>query len=418
MASAQYGELHFEGVLAKLLDTPEVQRLRGISQNGLAKTVYPEAEHSRFTHVTGVSHMAGVMAERLGLSAKEKQLIRVAGLLHDLGHPPFGHVLEELMRWKGKAIRHDEVGAGVIRGTIVIDLPGAGRIPKILRKHRINPDHIALIVTGDFGPRYPKKRYLQQIIDSEVDADKLDYLRRDAERAGIELGKIDYTFILSTLVRHGGEIAVLKKGAESVVDMLGRRRLMFRSVYTHKTVRIAEMMMLKTVELGRKAVEQVVGGPFWQLTESEMETRLIDLGGVPQKLSHLIKFRKLYKIAFELESEKLFRTKKGTAFLNKLKRIGRHALEKELLQQTGLQEGALIVDFPAKGIGYAGSKLKTCPLKVVFENGRSQRLYTYSKELQDKSRLSITPIAFAVYASKKHRAAVARAAQRLMKRLQ
>ena len=168
---ALYGAIELDEIQNELMDTPELQRLRGIKQLGLVEKAYPDGVNTRFAHALGVSYIAGKIAENLKLDSTEKRLVQLAGLLHDIGHTPYSHTLETLLPED-----HMVLTRQLVTGEKQLNLPGAGTIHKILYKHGLNPETRGDLITE----KYQGKKYLQQIIHSEVDADQLEYLKRDA----------------------------------------------------------------------------------------------------------------------------------------------------------------------------------------------------------------------------------------------
>ncbi|MEM2899257.1 MAG: HD domain-containing protein, partial [Thermoplasmata archaeon] len=248
-----HGSIKMEGSLLDLLETPEVQKLHGIHQLGLAYLVFPGAHHTRLEHSLGVCHFAKRMAEELNLSKEEKLTVQAAGLLHDLGHGPYSHTLEHVLHMK-LGIDHMELTKDIITGkhdSIKDFNDGRYRIHEILEKAGLDPKKVASLVTGEdnennfelFSKESTEKRYLAQIIHSPIDADQIDYLLRDSHYTGVAAGTIDNHRLLQTLALHNGELVITKGGINALEGMLVARALMYSTVYFHKTVRIAEGML-------------------------------------------------------------------------------------------------------------------------------------------------------------------------------
>ncbi len=235
-------------VIQQLIDTPHFQRLRRLHQLGLASTVYPNATHSRFAHSIGVMHVFLVLfdsvAKRSTLSKDRITRLRpvgaVAALLHDIGHGPFSHASEKFLN-KGK-FNHEDMTQDIIRKT---------EIKKILNENRISSQLICDIlkhaVSGDL-------LFVSQLISSQLDADRLDYLMRDALFTGVPYGKIDIYRIANTLSIWNkktpkeslkGTVVVSQKGIEAVEDYLLGRYHMYKGVYYHKTIRCMENILVK-----------------------------------------------------------------------------------------------------------------------------------------------------------------------------
>jgi hypothetical protein len=226
----------------KLIDTEVFQRLRKIRQLAGAHLVYPSAQHTRFEHSLGVMHLAGLAAETLldkgYITYKEDvESLRIAALLHDIGHGPFSHLFEEVLSEnESKKINHEIIGKKIIKETIIID---------ILRKYGYDGDYVCKLSFGE-----SPKIFYNEIIAGSLSADIMDYLPRDSFFTGAEYGKIDYYRLISSLeVLSNGHLGINKSAINSLESMLISRYQMFKAVYFHKTVRAAEVMLLEALRL-------------------------------------------------------------------------------------------------------------------------------------------------------------------------
>ncbi len=235
--------------VAKILDTPEMQRLRGLAQLGLAQYVYPSATHSRFSHALGVYHMATRYAHSLRnnssyfrdkYSEQHLELLSLKALLHDIGHYPFAHYLEELWPKETGAplqVHHSQFTRRIIDGKLRSPPQGRARhLTEVLEsKFKIDPE--TLLDDSD--------SILSSILNGPIDCDKLDYLIRDGQACGVPYANsIDVDRLLASLVcyrRHDGAkdpgIAVTAKGISAVETVLTSRYQLFSEVYWHKTCR-------------------------------------------------------------------------------------------------------------------------------------------------------------------------------------
>ena len=222
----------------KIIDSPIFQRLRRIRQLSGAHLTYPSAQHSRFEHSLGVMHIAGQAATAL----KEKEFlksdqiaeIRLAALLHDVGHGPFSHLFEEVLEIK-KKISHEEIGKKIIQESEIGD---------ILSKANYDKKKITKLAFG-----YPKYRFVNEIISGSLSADMMDYLQRDGYFTGAEHAKIDHKRIIQSMDVYKTKLALEKSALYSFESMILSRYQMFKAVYFHKTVRSAEVMMLESIRL-------------------------------------------------------------------------------------------------------------------------------------------------------------------------
>lgn len=243
-------------VILDLLETPEVQRLRRIRQLGLAHLVFPGAEHSRFIHSLGVEHLAGRILTRIlepgrgdpdvAATRDRAREIRAAALLHDIGHGPFSHTFENLL---GTAVvRHESWSRRIIQDD-------AGRIRPVLENHGLDVDFVSDLIEGK-----AEDLLAQDIVSSQLDADRMDYLLRDSLMTGVAYGKIDLEWILNVMrpgrapdgrIRLGVDGV---KGLHAVESYLFARRSIHLQVYHHRTVRAFEAMLANLLGLGRRVL--------------------------------------------------------------------------------------------------------------------------------------------------------------------
>jgi HD superfamily phosphohydrolase len=228
----------------ELIDTFIFQRLRRIRQLAGAHLVYPGALHSRFEHSLGSMFLAGLAAQTL--YSKDYfsdpdyiQKIRVAALLHDIGHGPFSHLFEEVYKSLTRDLTHESVGFNIITKTIIAD---------IISKNGYDSQEIASLSFGKHNINY-----LNEIISGGLSVDLMDYLPRDSYFSGTEYGKIDYYRIINSLeVSSKNRLGIEKSSLYSYESMLISRYQMFKAVYFHKTVRSGEVMLLNSMKIQDK----------------------------------------------------------------------------------------------------------------------------------------------------------------------
>jgi HD superfamily phosphohydrolase len=213
---------------------PWFQRLRRISQMAMANLVYPGAVHSRLHHALGAYHlMCNALSELKNkgteITADEEQAAKIAILLHDVGHGPFSHALEQVL---AEGMHHEELSLLIINE---LNKQFGGRLS------------LALEI---FTDRYHKK-FLFQLISGQLDVDRLDYLNRDSFFTGVNEGVIGYDRIIKMLIVHQGELMVEEKSVYSIEKFLVARRLMYWQVYLHKTVLCAEQMLKRIMKRAR-----------------------------------------------------------------------------------------------------------------------------------------------------------------------
>ena len=234
--------IRFTDLERKIIDSSVFQRLRRIKQLAGAHLVYPAAQHSRFEHSLGTMHVAGLAGEHLfslGVIDKESiQELRVASLLHDIGHGPFSHLFEEALKVTNNK-NHETIGAEIICKTELNDiLSGFGYSGKTISEI-------------SFGNS--KVKFKNEIISGSLSADLMDYLPRDGFFTGVEYGKVDYNRIINSFrVTDSESLALDISSFYSFESMIISRFEMFRAVYFHKTVRSAEVMLLHSILLSSK----------------------------------------------------------------------------------------------------------------------------------------------------------------------
>lgn len=221
----------------EIIDNPIFQRLRKIKQLSGAHLVYPSAMHSRFEHSLGVLHVANFISitlyEKGILNNDDIKKIRLAALLHDIGHGPFSHLFEEILIEK-RCMSHEKIGNEIIQYTEIGD---------ILSKHGFDKRQISDIAFGN-----SKTQFINEIISGALSADIMDYLLRDGYFTGVEHAKIDHKRIVQSLRIHNDRLSLEKSAIYSFESMMHSRYQMFRTVYFHKTVRSAEVMLLNSIK--------------------------------------------------------------------------------------------------------------------------------------------------------------------------
>ncbi len=280
----------------KIIDSPIFQRLRRIRQLSGAHLTYPSAQHSRFEHSLGVMHIAGQAANALKekghLKSDQIGEIRLAALLHDVGHGPFSHLFEEILETK-KKISHEEIGKKIIQESEIGD---------ILSKTGYDKKKIVKLAFG-----YPKYRFVNEIISGSLSADMMDYLQRDGYFTGAEHAKIDHKRIIQSMDVFKTKLALEKSALYSFESMILSRYQMFKAVYFHKTVRAAEVMILESIRLADKYCNftQLSLDNYTQLTDEFVISKILSLSDNSTEQRRAKKFaqdylnRKLLKCVYE-----------------------------------------------------------------------------------------------------------------------
>lgn len=240
-----YGFIRFpEPELIRVIDHPMFQRLRNIKQMGLAQLVYPGAVHTRLAHSLGACHLMGKALDELkakDISPDKDECIaaRLAALLHDIGHGPFSHSLENAL----VSVPHETLSRLIMHR---MDAEFGGGLQKAIEVF----DH-----TGTPGTVAGSKYYLHQLVSSQLDVDRMDYLNRDSFYTGVSEGVIGYDRILQMLTVRDNELMVEEKGVYSVEKFIIARRLMYWQVYLHKTVLGAEMLLINILKRAKELAQ-------------------------------------------------------------------------------------------------------------------------------------------------------------------
>ncbi len=224
-----------------LIEHPFFQRLGRIKQLGLTHLVYPGALHTRFHHTLGSVHLIGMAIEELRakgyeITDEEAEGVTLAILLHDIGHGPFSHALEHSIV---SGVTHEELSA------LFMDF---------FNKQMDGKLQVAIEI---FNNRYPK-RFLHQLVSSQLDMDRLDYLKRDSFFTGVSEGVVSSERIIKMLHVKNDELVVESKGIYSIEKFIVARRIMYWQVYLHKTVLSAEFLLINILKRAKELTEKGV----------------------------------------------------------------------------------------------------------------------------------------------------------------
>lgn len=226
------GPIKISSEFQNLINTKEFQRLRYIKQLGMCYFVFPGANHTRFEHSIGTMFLAEMLSDTLKI--EDRSLLMASALLHDVGHPPLSHGLEDVFQTI-TGMDHVDAGVSLIKGINGFE---ESEIPSALESMNISPSDVADVISGK-SSRY---RLISRIISGPIDVDELDYLRRDSLNCGVPIGNIDYKRILNVAEIHSNDVTIEEKGLPTLESILIARILMYGSVYFHKTSRIAQIM--------------------------------------------------------------------------------------------------------------------------------------------------------------------------------
>ena len=222
------------GLILEIIEHPYFQRLRDIKQLGLTNLVYPGATHSRLLHALGAMHLmkeaiTNLQYKGIIINKEEEEASMAAILLHDIGHGPFSHALENNII---QGVSHEAISLALMKA---INKEKDGRLNRAIEI---------------FEDKY-EKHFLHQLVSSQLDVDRLDYLKRDSFFSGVAEGMIGLERIIKMLNVHDNSLVVEQKGIYSIEKFLISRRLMYWQVYLHKTVIAAEQLLIQILKRAR-----------------------------------------------------------------------------------------------------------------------------------------------------------------------
>jgi len=402
-----HGYVYITADEREIIDSYPVQRLRRLRQLAGAEYVYPGANHTRFEHSVGVMYLAGRVAENPNISQRlsedEAEMVRIGALLHDVGHGPFSHVFEHLLD-KELSKTHEDMTLCIVRNSELKD---------ILNKLGYAPEEVGRLAVGRLHK--PKKAFLDQIISSSVDVDKMDFVVRDTYHTGAEYGYIDIFRLIQTLDVLDEDLA-LDLGALSALESFVIARIeSFKSIYFHRVGRAAQIMLAMALE---KANEELglanfkTPEEYLAMDDYTVWTMLKNC----EKSSGIIKNlerRKMLKCAYE-------RTfyEKDTMVSNIFSREAyRKQLQVDIAKEAELETEAVIIDVPTvPSVPYHHSVLME-PMEIpVFyktrEGSRIPRRLSEISKIFDVLRGFINILR--VYTEEKNRQQVSNAASKIL----
>lgn len=354
-----------------VIDSPFVQRLRRIHQLAGAYMVYPGAVHTRFEHVLGTMHVAGMISESLAnkfdISKEQIQDIRLAALLHDVGHGPFSHLFEEVLTEK-TSLTHEDLSQRIVLKTT---------IREILEQHGISPKRISELCVG----KLKNEPFMNEIIAGGLSADIMDYLLRDSYFTGVEYGKVDILRVVDSLDVVDDHLALDQAALYAFEALLIARYEMFKAVYFHRTVRAAELMLVHSMSLADDAIgltDLSRINSYLKLTDEAVFERLTSLNARTSNLKIAKKFaehyqqRRLVKCVFEKLLQRKDRVVERIFNQGKF----RDELAKEIASKSGIGEFDVFVDVPTTPsvpYTYAREALSSIILTQDTITGRTHR---------------------------------------------
>ncbi len=352
-----WNNIRVDELTLKLVDTEVFQRLRYVRQLGWTYLVYPGATHSRFEHALGTHHLSrrtlallGEAEDSASIGEIDQAIVRSAALLHDVGHYPFSHALEEI-----GALHHEDVARPLIT---------EGSVASLLSSHlgKDAPFKIFDLIRGR------SENPLQGLISGSLDLDKIEYLKRDAFMCGVPYGEIDVDRLTNSLVLVDDPetgrraLGVQEKALSALESLLFAKYQMYRNVYWHHAVRSATAMYKRLVEDAVKAEVVDVQSLARHTDEGLMHTLESDR---PTPLLVALKERKLYKRAAEWPAAELDDDVVEWIATDR-KRVAE--AEDSLAKEFGLAPGELLLDYPVK------TQMLGLDIPVLRRSGKVERL--------------------------------------------
>ena len=408
-----HGYVRLTEVERQLADSPFIQRLRRIHQLAGAYLVYPGATHTRFEHVVGAMHVAGQISESLArkseMSEDMIQEVRIAALLHDVGHGPFSHMYEEVLSDREER-SHEDISQRVVMETSIRD---------ILQRNGFSPKRMAEFAVGRAKEKPP---FMNEIIAGGLSADMMDYLPRDSYFTGVEYGKVDAQRVIDSVHEADGHLVIDNAALNAFEALLLARYEMFKAVYFHRTVRAAELMLVRSMRLA----DGILGltdltdiESYLELTDEVVLHRLLTLRpSTPElkeakQLAKGFRDRRLVKCAFE----KVVQRKEhlvGRIFGDEHAR--RRAVS-EIARSARADPGQVYIDVPTTpSVPYTYTNEALTSVGLLKAVGRRRRVKAVPLEdLPLAGSITGFMDVLRVYTTPKHRLAVEKAASELFR---
>jgi hypothetical protein len=356
-----YGYVRLTDTERRVIDTEPVQRLRRIRQLSGAEYVYPAANHTRFEHALGTMYLAGVLAEALpvDLTKEDVEKLKIAALLHDVGHGPFSHVFDQfLIKHYGKT--HEDMTSWIIKSS---------RARDILEDEGLDSSDLASLSVGKLHDK--QRPFFDQVVSSAVDVDKMDFIPRDSYHTGAGYGQADVFRLIYTMGVLEGNLAVGVTALPTLETFLLARLESFRAIYFHRASRAVQIMLVKALEQAKdeigvidfKSPENYLGlddYTVWSMLKRCEESK---------QILHDIETRRLLKCAFE----KTFFTRDETVTSLFTNEAVRHQIEMEIARKANVDPNEVIIDVPSlPSVPYSHS-IGSEPMDVpIYDNSRTR----------------------------------------------
>lgn len=402
-----YGYVYITEAEKEIIDSYPVQRLHRLRQLAGAEFVYPGANHTRFEHSVGVMYLARRLTENSNisqyLSEDEAQIIRIAALLHDVGHGPFSHIYEHLLvKFLNKT--HEDMTLWIIQQSELSDLlNNLGYDPKLIGK----------LAVGIL--KKPGKAFMDQIIQSAVDVDKLDFVVRDTYHTGAEYGYVDVFRLIHMLDVLDENLAVNLGALSALESFILARIESFKSIYFHRVGRAAQIMLVMAMEKAKDELGLLdfqTPKEYLSMNDYTVWTLLKNCGKSREIIENLER-RRLLKWAYT----RTFYVKDKT--ISKIFGVEeiRNQMRNKIAQEAGVNSESVVIDVPTlPSVPYRHSVLLE-PMEIpVFYKTRDGK--KIPKRLSEISGIFDVLKGFInilrVYTGEEHREKVEKAASKLL----
>jgi len=394
-----------------VIDTPFVQRLRRIHQLAGAYLVYPGAVHTRFDHVIGAMHVAGQIADALSLwvelTPDQIQEIRLAALLHDVGHGPFSHTFEEVLADR-TTTTHEDISQRIIAETLIRD---------VLNKHGFSPKKMSEFAVGK---QSTKPQFMNEIIAGGLSADIMDYLLRDSYFTGVEYGKVDVQRVIDSLRVADKQLALDNAGLYAFEALLLARYEMFKAVYFHRTVRAAELMLVNSMKLADSALhltDLLDINEYLEMTDERVLHDLVSLNPAnpeqkqAKQLAIGFRDRRLVKCVFEQLVQRKDRVVEQLFERSRM----REQVVLDIAERAKVDTMHIYLDVPTTpSVPYTSTREALTSIKVVYDEGRKLKHRDVSLgDLPLVGSIAGFMDILRIYTTAEHRVAVERATGKL-----
>lgn len=350
----------------KILDSKPVQRLRKVKQMSTSSLVYPSATHTRFSHSIGVMHIAGMFADSLGLSENKRRELRISGLIHDIGHGPFSHTSDRVSSRYG--FTHEKHSCEILRNQLYEKIPDDISISSI-------EDNI--LSQSDL-----------KVIAGDIDADRIDYLNRDAINTGLDHGSIDFETIIEFADVKDDRLVFDRKATYAITELLAARLYMHNAIINHHVSRQAETILERALDLyvQKNSVKKMM-----RHNDYTMHTELINSGEKITKLYNRVIERDLLKKCYTIRGNSIDRN-----IMNKLSKLKAKKCEKQIADIIGIERTDVIVVTPML------SESESLNVPIIDDNKNIRQLKEISNLAQKLPKEKSNQSRFHVYSKKEY----------------